>query len=62
MNTSLGIAILILPPADLNSKGIPPKLNDMYVPLSIISTGVIPNYLSQELALRCRIYLDWLCT
>lgn len=46
LKTSLDITILSLPTADLKSKEISPMLKDMCVPLSIISTGVIPEYLS----------------
>lgn len=46
LNISLDIKMFAPPTADLKSKEISAMLHDMCVPLSIISTGAIAEYLS----------------
>lgn len=46
LNISLDIKIFALLTADLESKEISAMPNDMCAPVSIISTGAIPEYLS----------------
>lgn len=62
LNISLDIKLFALLTVGLKSKEISALPNDTCVPFSIISTGAISEYLSQELVLHHKIHLTSLYT